>query len=181
MANDLLDRQLVASVIEADPSFTDSQLDMAVAMVREYCGWHIAPVRTETLTLDGNGSTEMALPTLLLSDLVSCTIDGAEVTDVEWSTNGTLERRSRFPRKKRAVVVEVEHGHEDCPDDVLGVIATVAARIPFNTGGDGIEVGVVEEQLSSYRYRLSDSVQTDGFFSDADLFVLGNHRITHAP
>lgn len=181
MANDLLDIETAETIIGAAPNFTDSQLDIAVEIVRRHCGWHIAPVRTETLTVDGNGSTELVLPTLRLTDLATCTVDGVAVSDVEWSTNGTIERRSRFPRKRRAVVVEVEHGHDACPDDVVGVVVTVAARIPFSTGGDGVEAGLVEEQLGSYRYRLSDSVQTEGFLTDADLFVLGAHRVPPTP
>jgi hypothetical protein len=55
-----------------------------VAEVRAFCGWHIAPEVTETLTLDGPGGYVLVLPTLHLVDLVSVTNDGTAITDPEW-------------------------------------------------------------------------------------------------
>ena len=52
-----------------------------VAEVRAYCGWHIAPVVTETLTLDGPGGHLLVLPTLRLVDLLSVTNEGHAVVE----------------------------------------------------------------------------------------------------
>jgi hypothetical protein len=60
-----------------------------VAEVRAFCGWHIAPEVTETLTLDGPGGYVLVLPTLHLVDLVSVTNDGTAVTDP--ASTGTSE------------------------------------------------------------------------------------------
>lgn len=181
MSNTLLTREDVAALIEADPGFTDGQLDVAVAVVRSYCRWHIAGPRTEMLTLDGRGGTLLQLPTLHLVEVASVTVDGIEITDVDWSTNGTLERRACWPVKRRSIEVEVTHGHERCPEDVAGVIASIAQKLPLSTGGADVEVGVVEEQIGAYRYRLSDSTQTEGQLTDSHMYVLGPHRIHLGP
>ena len=177
MANDLVTHEYIGSVIGAAPNFTDEQLDIAVAIARSYCRWHIAPVRTETITLDARGGDLLVVPSLAVVDIDSIEIDGTEVTDFEWSTNGTVERCAGWPRKRRSVAVTLDHGHPECPDEVVGVIAAIASKLPLSIGGDGVEVGVVEEQLGSFRYRLSDSSQTEGQLSDSHRYILGNHRL----
>ena len=46
-------------------SVSVTPIQAAEGAVRRYCGWHIAPVATETLVLDGTG-TRLALPSHLV-------------------------------------------------------------------------------------------------------------------
>ncbi|HQV83153.1 MAG TPA: hypothetical protein PLX57_08610 [Ornithinibacter sp.] len=97
----------------------------ACATVRAYCGWHVAPLVTETVTLDGRGRCSYFLPTLRLVDLVSLAADGVAVDDPEWSSMG--EVRGVHSNKLRGIVAEIVHGLEECPADVLKVLHEMAA------------------------------------------------------
>lgn len=96
----------------------------ANAAVRAYCGWHVAPVITETVTLDGSGTNLMFLPTLRLVDLVSILNDGEAVSDPGWSAAGIV--RGAWTDKFRGVVAEMEHGFEECPAEILAVLTELA-------------------------------------------------------
>src|SRR5512139_2364445 len=87
----------------------DATWAATVAEVRAFCGWHIAPEVTETLTRDGSGGPVQVLPTLRLVDLISITNDGTAVTDPEWSTSGMVYAGTwaRWTPKFRGVVAEV--------------------------------------------------------------------------
>jgi hypothetical protein len=95
----------------------------AVAQIRGYCGWHIAPEVTETLTLDGPGGYELFLPTLRLVDLVSITNDGSAVTEPQWSRSGRVGAGywSCWTWKMRGVVAEITHGYEEWPEDLVAL------------------------------------------------------------
>lgn len=99
--------------------------------VRNYCGWHIAPVVTETLKLDGDGSRVLFLPSLKVVDIIAITTAGVPVlpADVDDSEAGYLELVSGCwsPRAGKTLVT-LEHGYESAPEDVVAVIVSVAAR-----------------------------------------------------
>jgi hypothetical protein len=99
-----------------------------VAEVRAFCGWHIAPEVTETITRDGSGGPVIVLPTLRLVDLVSITNDGTELVDPEWSASGMVYAGtwSRWTPKFRGVVAEITHGFEEWPAELLSVMAEMA-------------------------------------------------------
>lgn len=121
---------LKADLSEADAWTAQQLLDGAESAVREYCGWHIAPARTETLTADGSGSTLLELPTLHMTALAGVTESGTTVDldGVEWSTNGLIERDARWCRRRRGVTATVTHGYDDPPPWLVVLICAVAAR-----------------------------------------------------
>ena len=45
------------------------RLLQAEALVRGYCGWHIAPSRSETITVRTFGGTSVMLPSLLVTEV----------------------------------------------------------------------------------------------------------------
>jgi hypothetical protein len=100
-----------------------------VAEVRAFCGWHIAPEVTETLTRDGSGGPIIVLPTLRLVDLVSITNDGTALTDPEWSASGMVYAGcwARWTPKFRGVVAEITHGYEEWPAELLAVMTEMAS------------------------------------------------------
>lgn len=84
-------------------------VDVASAVVRAYCGWHIAPVLTTDVVCDGPGSTTLILPTLRLQSINSCTVSGPPddgiaptvvdlATEVEWSEAGVVRGPFRTKR-----------------------------------------------------------------------------------
>lgn len=108
------------------PSGVDaSRWAQAVASVREYCGWHIAPEIDEEVTADGSGCAVQMLPTLRLVDLISITNDGVAVSNPEWSAAGFV--RGLWTCRLRGVTATMRHGYEDWPADLLGVMVELAA------------------------------------------------------
>lgn len=103
-------------------------LDAAHAAVRRFCGWHVAPVITEELTLDGNGSRSILLPSNRVTAITSVVEDGTPVTDFDWSESGALEKvGGSWSRRKRSLVVTLTHGFDEA-SDVAGIISGIAAR-----------------------------------------------------
>ena len=78
-----------------DPA-TLRQLEIALAAVRHWCGWHIAPVQTVELTLDGPGGKLLVLPTLNVRSVTRVTECGEylDLGDITWSANGRVAKRS---------------------------------------------------------------------------------------
>ena len=105
----------------------------AIGAIRGYCGWHISPSITETLIVDGPGDSLLLLPTLRLTNLTALTIDGTPVAleDVQWSERGGVRGYRTSTAKWRGVSVEITHGYDEFPADLLAVARSMAAA------GDG--------------------------------------------
>lgn len=107
----------------------------AEGIIRDYCGWHIAPAITETLTLDGSGTYRMFLPSLRIKSITSIVEDGKTlgVGDYDWSENGTVEKAAgRLPwtTKRRGVVIVLVHGYDHCPAGVNDLAKQLAKAGP---------------------------------------------------
>ena len=107
---------------------TVTALQAAEGALRDVCGWHVAPVLTETLTVDGNGRSKLKLPTQHIRAVTEVRVDGRDVTsNVRWSEIGMLEGLT-FPRKFRSVEVDLVHGYEPAEIDGLLAIVTAASK-----------------------------------------------------
>ena len=125
------------------------RLDAVIQDIRDYCGWHIAPSLTETLTLDGPGRRTLLLPSLYVTAVDEVTVDGTAVpaTEFEWSDRGMLRRRCGiWPDRWRGITVTLTHGYPAAPAGVLGVIADVVSDALAVTlgGGQAEKVGPFE-------------------------------------
>lgn len=111
------------------------RLFQAEALVRGFCGWHVAPSRTETFKTKGSGSSVHILPSLHVTAVASVTSDG-ELVDPEiydWSPAGVLTNRGgRWCG--RVVSVTFTHGHVDPPAEVTAIVQAVAQRAIQNPG-----------------------------------------------
>src|SRR5690606_21026274 len=107
--------------------FTEKAVESAGAQIRRLAGWHIAPEVTETLTVDSHGGDRLWLPTRHVVDVLAVrdvTGDAPrELTGWRWSAAGLLEIRGRFPSGFRSVEVELVHGFDACPADLLPAVA----------------------------------------------------------
>lgn len=134
-------------------------IDQATALVRRYCGWHVTPELTETLTLNGSGNGVQILPSLRVASIASVTHDGTLLTaddDYTWSAAGWIEYVAAGPYFSEAglwatapgkVVVELTHGYTDAPD-LAGVILARASRMQGNpNAATRTQVGQVSEQV----------------------------------
>ncbi len=121
---------IVAPTTQIGPAFW---LAAAHGSVRRFCGWHVAPIITETLTLDGSGGTDLLLPSLRVVSLVSVSNDGQDVTaDVDTSRAGMLRLQSgRWTTRFGRVTVQLEHGYDlDEVPELAAIIAGIAKRGP---------------------------------------------------
>lgn len=98
----------------------------AQAAVRAWCRWHIAPAMERTVTLDLDGSGIAMLPAMEVTAVASVLVDGVEQSIIRWSSNGVLEVPARHLR--RGLVVTFTSGYDSPPEDVQGVVLSIAAR-----------------------------------------------------
>lgn len=117
---------MVQSMMEGEPL---SPEDAAQKLVRDYCGWHVAPVITETITLDGTGSRRLFLPSLKVLEVQSVTVKGEplDAAAYSWTEAGILYRGGGWPEGYRNVEVTLVHGNP--PEDVRWIVDAIVARL----------------------------------------------------
>lgn len=139
--NDLADPSDLAGLPGAP--FTDAEVDAGVAAVRNAAGWHIAPVRADTVVLSAHGHRLLRLPTRklvsveavwdVLGDAVSSGDPGELVADSTYriivSRNGVLKTSGYWVCGLDRLEVEFTHGYSECPPELLPVIAEAATLI----------------------------------------------------
>ncbi len=140
---------------------SQGQIDQAVGLVRAFCGWHVWPVVTETLIVDGVGGVVLTLPTLKVTDVALVVESGVEVDadGYEWSASGDVQRVGGcWTTRWRGIEVTLTHGFETCP--LLSVVAGIASSGtapevvgPFSFGGSDAASSVMpyRDALSLYR------------------------------
>lgn len=147
----------------------------ALAEVQAYCGWHIAPSKSETLTLDGSGATVQPLPTLHMTALSSVSVDeqAVDTASVEWSEAGLLRRDVAWTSRLRGVVVELTHGYDALPLDVQAVVDRLKARHLEAQSMSTllVQVGQVRAAVSS------DGTPATASLVELDRFVLDRYRV----
>lgn len=140
--------------------FPDAVLEAACAQVRRIAGWHIAPSITETVVVDHDGSGVLHLRSLHVTDVVAVRdLSGSTpraLTGWRWSADGMLS--GSFPDGFRVLEVEYVHGYDECPADLLPVIADRTTRrvIQESIGGRSVAYSPdgdrgVEATLAAYR------------------------------
>ncbi len=113
--------------------FSSLTVSVAVAKIREACGWHVSPEVRETLTVNGDGALTQWLPTRRVVDVYSVQVltpDG-EWVDAPgwnaasgWSEHGMLYSRQPWPAGPRTIKVDLLHGYKKTPA-LLALVAGV--------------------------------------------------------
>lgn len=145
---------MAAELATSLASTEEERLEQAEALVRGFCGWHIASSRTETLSLRGPGYVNvLSLPSLYVTDVSTVTIDGTPLlldSDYAWSTAGILTHSGYWGSGD--VEVTLTHGYEFPPAEVTAIVQAVAQRAIDNPGS------LVRKQVGPF----SDSYSTTG-------------------
>lgn len=149
----------------------------AEAEVVAYCGWHIAPTRTDELVVDSNGADALLLPTLRMTELDELSVDDSpvDVSSVEWSEAGFVRRDAAWPNKLRGVAVTFTHGYATMPLDVTAVIERLTARV-LEAQGQGLLVQVGQVRVATD----SDGLPYSGL-AELDRIVLDRYRLPPRP
>lgn len=99
--------------------FGEAGVDAAVEAVRAEAGWHIAPVRTETVLVVSSGGPDLILPSRRVVSVSSA----AGGTDFELHPGAVLHRKAGcWP--VGVVQVTMTHGYAQIPADLLPLVAS---------------------------------------------------------
>lgn len=137
-------------VVSGDPRIR-SLLTSAQRAVRTWCGWHVTPSVTESVTLDAEGSASIQLPSTYVTDVGVVKVDGITLdpSTYSWSQDGMLRLNDGvFPDRFRCVEVTMTHGYDDDPGigevvirSVLGVLSSPMGATSEQAGGVAIRWG----------------------------------------
>lgn len=145
-------------------------LTAAESAVRAYCGWHIAPSRTDTITTTIPFTGRMFLPSMYVTTIVSVTEDAVvlDTPNYVFHENGWLDRMLPYVPltwgQASQTTVVFTHGYFDVPPDIQQVVLALANR-NVNTPGNLTRVGQVQyasgvdafteaEKVTLRRYRI---------------------------
>lgn len=127
---------------------SQDDLDTMADDIRAYCGWHIAPVVTETITLDSDGQEALVLPTLKLQDVTAVRYwDGTTMAPLGgwnartgWSTERcSIYRAGGFPRGRRAIEVDIVHGYANVPPALVkGILKLTTGPGPEDVASESL-------------------------------------------
>ena len=142
--------------VKASDPQTAVWLTQALDRVRRFCGWHVSPVREDTVVLDGGGWSYFVLPTLKVVEILSIKEDGEEV-DLGGIRQVTKEPGVIYKRRGRwcgEIEVRFTHGFTAAEagsfrGEVLSLIDREETSAGLGVSGPltGIEVDDV-----NYRY-----------------------------
>lgn len=136
--------------------FDEFLVEIAQASVRSDAGWHIAPVRSETLYLFSDGETYLAIPSLRVVSIDAVRY-GAELTEYTsgWTqTRGGLYLAAGWTAGP--VEVDITHGYAETPLDLLPVIVN---RVRNATNPR--DPSQASYSVSSGPFRESESYRSD--------------------
>lgn len=163
----------------------DVLLAAATERVRNYCGWHIAPVITETVEIDG--ASPLILPTLRLVQIVSIADADDATRTVDLSTlrvgsSGVIAIRRDTAYDLRwwlraRVVVTMKHGHDSAPDAedvVMNMVERAQARAK-----SGLLAGAVQHQAGPFGTTLGSA--SGIYLTDDDKATLDHYRFPGRP
>ena len=120
--------------------------DAAIAAIRAFCEWHIAPVVTDSQSVLVHGST-VTLRSLRVAEVTGVTVAGVAVEPDGWvlsPESPTLFLRSGVcrplwcPDVSVVASVDLAHGFDEFPPELLAIAQEAASR-----GTEGSFVGQV--------------------------------------
>lgn len=147
---------------------------VATQLIRDYCGWHVAPILEETITLDGNGTDRVLLPSRRVLDVSEVRIGDSVLgaSAFEWSQDGILKRVGGvWPDSYRAIHVTLRHGYEDS-----GLLADLVRAISARAKAD--PTGMVASKRAGTQ---SVSFRSGNFGGGAGGGLLSTERDLLAP
>ena len=147
---------------------TQRQLDAALAAARRYCGWHVTPVVTETVTLDGTGGRLLALPTLRLVSIESLNENGETVDPetLEWSTRGLVLKAGAWTDRLSGITATIEHGFDEAADFDSAVLSSIERG--------GFSSDAVPTVIGPFQYA---DTPASGLFSAAEVSILDRYAL----
>lgn len=143
--------------------FAESLVTVVGATVRREVGWHISPAVTETVVVESAGGRYLLLPTLNLTavtevrdvtdeDVAPVVLTGYRTHETARFRAGVLDRPAGWPTDG-VVEVDIVHGFDQCPPDLLSAVAEWVQAVSKRTGGLGSRT--LGDLSESYRSSLT--------------------------
>lgn len=126
------------------PELSFGMNEAAASFVRGYCGWHIAPVITETITVRASGSA-IVLPTLLMGTVSIAEPDATildSTTYAVWPW-GVVELTTRSCWAHQILTVTMTHGYDQCPDELVSAASSIS-QTQLTDGATSVRVGQLQ-------------------------------------
>lgn len=168
---------IVEAGTQVDPKFF---LNAANRAIRAYCGWHVAPVIPETLTLDGSGGKTLLLPTLRIIDLEHVLSDGVDVTErVSVSKRaGMIEIDGAWSKRLGGIEVKLRHGFsaDEVPD-----VATLILNVAKRAGSGQSLIASQSVNGASVSYLTAGGAPLSVPLLQIEKDALGPYRLTWGP
>lgn len=168
---------IVTAATQVDPAFW---LNAANQAIRTECGWHVAPIITEELVLDGPGGTALLVPSKRVRSIISATSDGRDVTDlVKFSRRaGVLTLASGWSCDVGSIELTIEHGYEaDEVADVAALIVTLTKRAASSGAFVQQSIGSASAKLATGR----DGAALGVPLLESEKDILSRHRLNWGP
>lgn len=167
--------------VAADDPRLELLLGGASAAVRAYCGWHVAPVVRDTLTVTdhyGGGRLDVLVPTGNLRDVTGVRVDGRPVDRFAWDPSGAVWAGPLSSGPHR-VEVDVEHGWHPSEVPALASIVVQVSVVALSSpkGATREAAGQVSVSWAQTAIGVSGGLT----LLDRDLAVLDGYRIGGAP
>lgn len=164
----------------AGAPFADEIVAVVGESIRSAAGWHIAPGVVETVAVEGDGTRYLLLPTLHLTDVTAVrdvsdpdnprTLDGWSKARTPRFTAGCLRRSSPWPCVD--IEVDIVHGYDGCPADLLAAAAALCQDARVNKATGKVRLGSLSLDGTG------DEVAGEGTSTAA---AIARYRLTAAP
>lgn len=140
---DLMEQRSLGAITAATHPFLDAELAAASRLIRDYCGWHVAPRDQVRLARRGRYRDEVWLPAIGVESIDSATIDGRDLTADELAALEVDPLTGWTSIEAASVVLTYQAGFEEVPEVIVSTTLQVAARAL------GSPLGLTREQAGS--------------------------------
>ena len=170
-------RTLSGNRLSSTDAVIAAKLAAVSSAVRDYCGWHVAPVMECACELDGGGRT-LWLPAMGVRSVESVAVCGEGRDCYEWAERGELRLARPAPDRLRAVTVRFVAGYDPAATQA---IAQVVCQLTENA--IVATPGLREEHAGQVgaTYNQTESGVSGGVrLLPSDMAALGYYRIITA-
>lgn len=152
-------------------------LSFGLTAARRFCGWVVTYTEADVVTLDGPGSTLLALPTLRLDKVTEVVENGVtlDVATLEVSPRGMVRKPGCgfWSDRFGAIKVTMDHGFEDA-DDFNAAVLSFVDRSSFAAAGGRYKA------IGPFQYDTA-AMAAGSAFSVVERSLLEQYRLESAP
>lgn len=114
-------REMTGGRMSSGDGVVLARLRAASSVVRDWCGWHVAPVMACACEMDG-GSRTLLLPCMGIRSLGSVSVGGEAWEGCEWAARGELRLPRATPPRLRLVRVAFRAGYDAASAQALSQV-----------------------------------------------------------